>query len=502
MQVQNSKPTGKSVRALFLQPWLPIVLILLLATVLRLYQLGTESLWVDEFHSLRAVEDLRFNFRVLYFALLRVWMTFGMSDAWLRGLSVIFGVGSVFLIYQLGYHLVGRATGLISAFVIAVSPLFIFHSQEVRMYMLSTFLTMAGTLALVIIFNRPSITLFCTWLVARVLAIYTTPINLLLILPDIILIFFNFRKQRRIFITALGGISILGILFLPVAFRFVNASKAFLSRADTLPTTSAAEILGQLPAATVYWPMRQLPNNLMWLYGLWGLVLLFSLGFLIFNKGRSNRLNWLAAWAFLPPGILLIVSSTIGDIWTPRYLLLSTPYFIILFAAGFVRIWKWNRIVAFGITIIYALTLSLGIFHYYSEIKVTNWRGAVQTISAQEQEGDRILVSSDFMKNIVFDHYYSGSIPVEVVESLKFFRHVKQEELAEDLRQLSSNSSRLWILYIRPQSVDENGQQHQQVLQAAIDTQFEVRQHKVFSGYLDTLDLFLLIPQVNAQKLE
>jgi uncharacterized membrane protein len=434
---------------------------------------------------------------VLYFALLRVWMSFGTSDAWLRGLSAIFGIGSVFLVHQLGYRLVGRATGLIAAFVVAVSPLFIFHSQEVRMYMLSTFLTLVGTLMLVLVFERPTALLFGLWLGARLMAVYTTPINLLLLLPDILLIFFNFRRQRRIFISVLVSLSVLGLLFLPVAFQFISASSAFLSRANTLP--SVAEIVGQLPAATVYWPMRQLPDGATWLYGLWGLTLLFLLGFLAFNKRRSARLGWLAAWAFLPVGILLVVSLAVGDIWTPRYLLLSTPYFIILFAAGFVQVWKWKRALALSIAAMYAVTLGIGLYHYYGHENVTDWRGAVQIIDAQVKAGDRIVVSSEFVRDGIFGHYYSDSVPVEIVESLKSYRRVDEDELAEDLQQLLSNSSRLWLLYIRSRSEDKGGRQHQQALQAVIDEQFRVQQHEVFSGYLDTLDLFLLTPQVAAQ---
>lgn len=497
MQMQNTTFTGKSVRSPFLQPWTPIILILLLAAVLRFYQLGRESLWVDEFHSLDRAETLSFGFRVLYFALLRVWMFLGTSDAWLRGLSAIFGVGSVFLIYQLGYRLVGRATGFIAAFVAAVSPLFIFHSQEVRMYMLSTFLTTAGTLALVLVFERPRAALFGVWLCTRLLAIYTTPINLFLLLPDVLLIFFNFRKQRRIFFTAVASLFVLGLLFLPVAFKFFSASSAFLSKAGTLP--SVAEILGQLPAATVFWPMRQLPDGKTWLYGLWGLALLFLLSFLVFRKRRSARLRWLATWAFLPSGILLLISFASGDIWTPRYLLLSTPYFIILFAAGFVQVWKWQRAVALGIAAVYSVTLGFGLFHYYSRENVTDWRSAVQIIDAQEQVGDRIAVPLDFIRDLVFDHYYSGSTPIDVVPSLVSDRPVNPAAIAEDLRRLSSDSSRLWLIYRRSRADDKNGHLHQQALQTEIEEQFAVEQHAVFSGYLDTLDLFLLTPQVAAQ---
>ncbi len=498
MRKHSAVFSEESLKADPLYKWFPLAAIILLATALRLYQLGNESLWVDEFHSLRATAELKLHFRVLYFALLRLWMGFSTNDVWLRSISVIFGVGCVFLTYRLAYRLVGRAVGLISAFMVAVSPLFIWHSQEVRFYMLSTFLTLAGTLALVYALERLTVASVGSWIAARLLAVYATPINLLLVVPDIILILLKFRHQRRLLGFFAGGLLALMLLFLPVASNpeFIGAIQRFLSTASNrLP--GVGEILGQLPAATVFWPMQQAQKGQIVLLGLHGLISLFLLGFLAFNKKRSSRLNWLAAWAFIPLGILLVVSY-FSYIWSPRYLLISTPYVMILLAAGFVQVWHWRRAVAYGIATVYVVALGMGLFHYYGRKNVTDWRGAVQIIHAQEQVGDRIVVPLDFIRDWVFGHYYSGSTSVEVVPSLVPNQPVNQIEIAEDLRQLSSDSSRLWLIYRRLRDGNKKGQ-HQQALQAAIDSQFEVQQHEVFSGYLDTLDLFLLTPQVAAQ---
>ena len=67
------------------KPWQPIGLILLLATGLYLYQLGTESIWIDEFLSIHKNQtganlppsNLK---RPLYFLLLHVWMQFTFDE--------------------------------------------------------------------------------------------------------------------------------------------------------------------------------------------------------------------------------------------------------------------------------------------------------------------------------------------------------------------------------------------------------------------------------------
>ncbi|NJR57499.1 MAG: hypothetical protein HC769_00740 [Cyanobacteria bacterium CRU_2_1] len=491
----NIIPINEIRKAVLSKQWVPVAAIVLLATALRLYQLGTESLWTDEFHSLRATENFKFGFRVLYFALLRGWMLLSTDDAWLRGLSVVFGIGSVFLVYQLSYRLIGKSVGFIAAFTVAVSPLFIFHSQEVRMYMLSTFLTLFGTLAMVNVLERPTVLSLGWWVIARILAIYTTPLNLLLLLPDILLIFWKYRNRTRVLSGVAIGLFAVGLLFLPVAALFVSKSQQFLSRANKWP--SFAEVVGQLPAATVYWPMKQLPESQFWFYGLCGLVLVFLLGFLIFNKKRSARLTWLTAWALIPTAILLGVSCVLGDIWTPRYLLLSTPYLIILFAAGFLQVWRWQKGVALVVLSVYAVALGGGLLHYYGEQNITDWRGLVQTIRADEATGDVIAVPSDFARDLVFDHYYAGSTPIYVVEPLKSFREVEPSVIEQGLNQFP-NASRLWLVYER--STDDRGQEHQQRLQSVIDEQFSMADHSVFSGYSDTIDLFLLIPHSPARN--
>ncbi|NET17663.1 MAG: hypothetical protein F6K08_34985, partial [Okeania sp. SIO1H6] len=107
------------------QQWLPIALILLLATGLYLNQLGTESMWVDELYSINDAKGniSLYGIRPIYFILLKFWMLFGTSDSWLRSLSVVFGLGSVFLTYQLGCRIAGTTIGLIASLLLTLSPL-------------------------------------------------------------------------------------------------------------------------------------------------------------------------------------------------------------------------------------------------------------------------------------------------------------------------------------------------------------------------------------------
>ncbi|NEO45295.1 MAG: hypothetical protein F6K55_14635, partial [Moorea sp. SIO4A3] len=94
MKAEKLNSAETPIQADWLWQWIPIALILLLAAGLYLYQLGTESLWVDELYSVNDAKRLPGHLgliRPLYYIILWLWMQFGTSDAWLRGLSVLFG---------------------------------------------------------------------------------------------------------------------------------------------------------------------------------------------------------------------------------------------------------------------------------------------------------------------------------------------------------------------------------------------------------------------------
>ncbi len=123
-----------------------LVLIILLAFGLRFYGLAAQSLWNDEGTSVAVAQrDLVTIARdaahdihpPLYYELLGAWVRlFGTSEAAVRSLSALLGVGLVALLYPLGRLLAGRWAGLATAFLAAINPFQVYYSQEARMYML------------------------------------------------------------------------------------------------------------------------------------------------------------------------------------------------------------------------------------------------------------------------------------------------------------------------------------------------------------------------------
>jgi len=136
-----------------------VILILLLLTAfgLRLYRLDHQEIWGDEAHSAYVVK-LPLSSTIsprtetnppLYHLLLYLWVRLtGCSVFALRFLSLVLGVLTVPLIYQLARLAFGQLVGLLAALLGAISPFLVYYSQEARMYALATFATTLSMLLL------------------------------------------------------------------------------------------------------------------------------------------------------------------------------------------------------------------------------------------------------------------------------------------------------------------------------------------------------------------
>jgi mannosyltransferase len=121
--------------------------ILGLATGLRFWQLGRQSLWYDEVVPmrlarqqspaalLRLLNEIEATRAPLHPLVLEAWLRlFGSSDQAGRSLSAVCGVLTVFVVYLVARDLYDRPTALWSAGLASASPLLVRYSQEAKMY--------------------------------------------------------------------------------------------------------------------------------------------------------------------------------------------------------------------------------------------------------------------------------------------------------------------------------------------------------------------------------
>ncbi len=133
-----------------------VIIVLLLATAFRLYQIQTQSIWFDEGWSaysaiqpdLQAAIDSDKTNPPLYYVIVNIAARgFGDSEFALRWISLAFGLVGIALAYQLGKKLFNANAGLMAAFLTAFSPLLWWAAQEARMYTLLALLVTLCALA-------------------------------------------------------------------------------------------------------------------------------------------------------------------------------------------------------------------------------------------------------------------------------------------------------------------------------------------------------------------
>ncbi|MGB3509104.1 MAG: glycosyltransferase family 39 protein [Microcoleaceae cyanobacterium] len=480
------------------QQWLPIALILLLATGLDIYNLDTESLWKDE---LLSVDRATKNFdilrpRTLSYILLRGWiMLGGNSDSWLRGLCVVFTLGSVFLTYRLGCRLASKPVGLISALFIALSPLFINHAQEVRMYGISTFFGLLGTLILTSALESPNKLSIGGWAIARWLAIISTPLNLLLLLPDTVLFAWRFHKQKRVLFSFGVGLIAVCLLWSPWLINVALSSLDFMGGVRGVGTVDPNLIVIKKPSPSIInvllqpgrftaWSFgKPISTPIFWFYNLYSVMVASLIGLGIFDRRNSDKLGWAAAWGFLPLIPIFLVSQISRSLWVDRYIIFTAPYLFILLAAGFIGVWHRWRIPAVAIAAIYFVAIAGGLKRYYSVSDREDWRGLVQLIQTKEQSGDIIVWSASELIPRALNHYYGGVATIEV----------RQDQPQDDpqaveswLQSLPKTQSRILLVYAN----------RSPTLLSGIEKEFNVEQlYKINAR--GTVELFLLAPRTS-----
>mgnify|MGYP000343419094 CR=1 FL=1 len=123
--------------------------IIVLAALIRLINLDYLSLWVDEYvHVLRAKDFIQEgaslftndnNGILLTIFITPFFLLFEANEFWARLPSVLFGLGSIYMIFKLGKSLFNQNTGLFAAVLLSFSQYHVFWSRVARNYTIFMF---------------------------------------------------------------------------------------------------------------------------------------------------------------------------------------------------------------------------------------------------------------------------------------------------------------------------------------------------------------------------
>lgn len=347
-----------------------IYLILLLGLGLRLINLN-QSLWLDEAISVQAVKNnslinLLTQFAPgdvhppFYYLILKLWTNFfGYSEIATRAPSIIFSLGTVFLVYLIGKKLFSEKVGIIAALFLAVNPLIIYYAQEARMYSLDMFLV-AGTIYFLL---EEKLVWFAGFVGLSLYTDYPT----YLMLP---VYFFLAKDKKKLLVSSL--FLLVAILpWLPIFFKQFFAGVA-LSRDNPL----WGEVVGgfslkDIPLTFVKFIIGRISFTNKLLYGVLMLPTCIVYALAIF-KSKSKFL-WL--WFSLPIILGIIVSLKVPIFSYHRFLFVM-PAFVLLIANGAQKN-RWIQIFIILISLLSVVYFNLNPFFWRED-----WRAAASYINS------------------------------------------------------------------------------------------------------------------------
>ena len=487
----------------------PIIPISILATVLYSYQLGAESLSIIESYSLGSARGPLAHFnRPLYFWLLRGWMQLGIDDAWLRGLSVLFGLVCIGLTYKLGKQLTNRITGAIAALLLTLSPLAVHLSQEVRFYMMSACLGVAGSWLLVRVLQRGTIGNVAGWLLLRFLGVLTAQVNILLLVPDAILLLAVGRSQLQRLLKTRYAIWVLGLLAIPVvilAKDIIPPLIDFLSEGGANETPGLVNIVQVLSSFTAWPSLSPVPSLetiydiFFKIYALTNLGLIACALVLAWRSYPKGKLWWVAVWGFVPLIMTFAVSQGLPRLWDDRYVFVVAPYILILLAAAIGWLLRgaiqrrWLGYTAIALIAIASLS---SLTRFYTQPYREDWRSLVETIARQEQNGDAIIVYPDFTVPSV-EHYYDGQLPIYPIDldldyPLDVVSDITPQNLDKAIANLTQQKNRFWLVFL---ANDEWGNYQERIINLLEQNEFALRSKTTFYDQWDWGPVLYLFAQ-------
>jgi mannosyltransferase len=415
-----------------------VAAVTMIGAVLRLWELGSQSLWLDEVFTARVApldvagilgairSDL--DTPPLHPLVVHAFLALGDSEFVLRLPSALAAIISIPLMYIVARRLLGRRTGLLAAMLMAWSPFAVYYAQEARMYgLVLTFALLTLYCLLRGLDGVEPIHPYLPWLgfiISSALGIYTHFFGFfvlgLAVLYAAIRLVVDWRAGQRhavqhkvlYLVLSLVAIAALYLPWLPVLSSFFRENYAQNPygqswQANLQPGTMLNMVTLMLGG---YWahPLVR-----------WAARGLFVLGWLFMARRRLPVALLVLLTLSIPFGVISVLNP--GHFVTERYFVFMLPMLLLCMAEGlhglihiavaiqrripvylgrsgphFYDRLHMHRVVTVSLVaflVIPLLSLS-GLAHYFSEPPKPAWRLLAHYMAGTIPTGDLIVVAT------------------------------------------------------------------------------------------------------------
>jgi mannosyltransferase len=421
---------------------LALLAIVAAALALRLPQLGYSFYGDEMFSLLRDSNSLLTHsedrFRPVFFSLLYLWRQLGFQgEIGLRLLPLIFGIAQIPLAYYIGRKLGGQALARAFAVLMAVSPMLIEFSQELRMYSLVACLALLQLWIVLQLHERCSLGRWIAFVAVTWIGVYTH-LHYWLFVAGLALTLFRERHAIPLRQSAAAlGISLL--LYLPnlpnlLYFEQVRGAEYAVHLPSAIPKLLTAVTLGFNYFSLSDEPlgraveMSDVLNNL----PLVALALLPAAilvwGFVRLHRRPLSPAVWLGHELFTIPSILAFIASAVtGQYWLqPKYIIFVVPFAVLFLAASYLALdarWLKRAVMILGAAVLLVAYVHFLDPQHYGRRE--NWRGMSTYVRAHLARESALLILDG--AHPLFAYYWP-----QVVDVWQAVHVPREKELAGD----------------------------------------------------------------------
>lgn len=443
--------------------WLPVVVCMLVAALLRWPGLDAQSLWIDEIYS---VEVTRWNLATVLsvqdghpplYALLQM-LVASFVPATLSGrlISAVAGVAAVGLLVHLGTVLFERRVGFVAGLLLACSPLHVWYSREGRMYALVVLIAIASSTVLARALRHGGV----AWLAFAVLSLcglFTHYLYAGLVLAQGSFVLLEARRARRLLagLAAALGIALAAVPILGrEAVSFVGEQRHFEWMA--LPYAGFTFLGGFGLGPPVEELHRQ--RTLAVLLPYWPAVLaIAAVGVWLAFVGRRAALaagawgRYVLLWAATPVLFVFAGSWVRNGAFNVRYVLIALP--AVLLVAALALASGSARRLRVGTAVLLALSFA-SLAHERADARYAreDVRAAARWLATHAAPDDRILVSCAYMRSGL--EFYEGRLRYE---ALPIVRVRSAADATTNLDAVTAADRPTWLVLAREWEDDPAG---------------------------------------------
>ncbi|GEM_PF-3143573 len=412
------------------KPYLFFLALLVIGTILRLYNLAEESVWVDEAFTYHYVTlswaDLLNVLKndvhpFLFYALTKIVVFFfGFSETVLRALPFLFGSLSIPLLFLLTKKLYDFRTALLSTFFFTLSYTFILYSQEAKMYAQLVFFILASVYTFILFLEEPKTKQLVWYAISTALMLHTHILSFIILFLEILTYFttfYLFKKQKIFLLERLFNLNIIYdfkqfisaflvilLFYLPwFPYFYFQFKRLFL---DMLPLKFAEKFgfNGFYPLAILFLVI--------------GILAIYWIFWILSDHKRTLKVQHFLKKIHKSSALLIILFISwliinfifrkhfFGTLFYIRYTLFLYPFVYIYLAR---RLLNFRAVWFYALMFLYLISTSFILYDYYQVDGKEQWREAAQFIEQEAKVNDILIFHTGGHTWWSFSYYYHGN---------------------------------------------------------------------------------------------